>query len=93
MAKKEDNPVDEVYFFRKGAQYNPAERARRVDSRSLLPTVLPSCFEQVKIKIFCKDKAPEAIAVAGLLIAQYSADEDGQSPMGTQSQAIDDSQG
>ena len=85
-------PPPQVYFFRKGAQHNPAERARRIDTRSLLPTELPNAFEDITIKIFCKDKAPEALEVASRLLAQYSADEDGQSPMGTQSQAIDDSQ-
>lgn len=89
--KKDLNPVDSVYFFRKsepGTAPHKKPLARRIRSEDKIPATLPKAFMARSIRVFSKRQSHRGLVTAAF--RKWTEDEDGcSSPLGSLSQPMD----
>jgi len=83
--KKNQNPVDHMRFYPKGA--NPATHVAQQVDENIYQTLLPRTFEELAVRVFCRDPRKESIAAKAFKM--FCNTENTHQPFPSQSQADD----
>lgn len=84
--KKEQNPVNFVYFFKKKAELSN-EPAKLINCRDIMPAMLPQVFMDIRIRVFCKNARHRQAATKAF--AEWCEQSGAGEPMMSQSQVMD----